>query len=487
MSGPTTRSPNLTPRVVAVESRRAEDWPSDPFGTIASTNLQDAIEEIFAEAGSAPTPVSAGNLGAAHTETVTASHATRMTGTLTANLVLTPTLGANSVLEWIGIQDGLGGANGWTVTLPDGTPIPVPATGSFEITFRSLDATTTFVTTAGQGTPGTPGTNGTDGNTIRTTTGAPSNGVGVNGDYAYDFTARIMYGPKAAGAWPAGLALGSSSSVGLFGDGTDGAATLDGSASVGWATRSGSVYTVTQAVNLTALTINSGVTLVPAGWPVFVSGTLTNNGTIGIGGNAATAGGVAGSGTAAGRHAGGQPGGAGNTGAGTAGTTGGGPSLGGIGGVGSSGAAGAAGARTIASTTILHSVFAQPPVGLVGSYVLGAVTRIVTGGPGGGGGGGDGTNKGGGGGGGGPCVVIFAKVFTNSGVLLSTGGAGGTPTTGNCGGGGGGGGGYFLVYSLAAATMGTVTVTGGAAGAAVGTGTAGAVGTDGAALNVVLS
>jgi hypothetical protein len=58
-----------------------------------------------------------------------------------------------------------------------------------------------------QGTPGTNGTNGTNGNTILTGSGVPSNGIGANGDLYYDPTAKIMYGPKASGTWPAGVSL----------------------------------------------------------------------------------------------------------------------------------------------------------------------------------------------------------------------------------------------------------------------------------------
>lgn len=54
------------------------------------------------------------------------------------------------------------------------------------------------------GNTGTTGTAGTNGNTVLTTSGVPAAGTGANGDYAYDPTAQIMYGPKAAGAWPAG-------------------------------------------------------------------------------------------------------------------------------------------------------------------------------------------------------------------------------------------------------------------------------------------
>ena len=53
------------------------------------------------------------------------------------------------------------------------------------------------------GTNGTDGTDGTDGNTILNGTGAPSNAVGANGDFYIDTAAHSLYGPKAAGAWPA--------------------------------------------------------------------------------------------------------------------------------------------------------------------------------------------------------------------------------------------------------------------------------------------
>jgi hypothetical protein len=36
-------------------------------------------------------------------------------------------------------------------------------------------------------------------------TGAPSSGLGVNGDFYIDPAAQLIYGPKASGAWPAGV------------------------------------------------------------------------------------------------------------------------------------------------------------------------------------------------------------------------------------------------------------------------------------------
>lgn len=61
--------------------------------------------------------------------------------------------------------------------------------------------------TGPEGTPGTDGTNGTNGNTVLTTTGAPSGATGVNGDYALDVAAQLIYGPKAAGTWPTGVSI----------------------------------------------------------------------------------------------------------------------------------------------------------------------------------------------------------------------------------------------------------------------------------------
>lgn len=37
--------------------------------------------------------------------------------------------------------------------------------------------------------------------------GAPSSGTGVDGNFYLDQTAHVLYGPKAAGAWPSGTSL----------------------------------------------------------------------------------------------------------------------------------------------------------------------------------------------------------------------------------------------------------------------------------------
>jgi hypothetical protein len=275
---------------------------------------------------------------------------------------------------------------------------------------------------------------------------------------------------------------------GVFGDGSDGTATLDGTATVAWASLAGSTYTMSRSAHLTGLTVNSGITLKPVGWAIYCRGIVTNNGTIsadGVSASVGTAGGSSGSAY----YFGGRGGGTGTTGAGAAGS---GASVGvgaaGIGGVGSSGAAGAAG--TVINTS---TQFFKLPIMIFMGYVpqsYNANTSAISGGPGGGSGGGDGTNVGGGGGGGGGPIIIFAFAFINgaTGTLSSKGGTGGTPSAGNCGSGGGGSGGPVLVFTLGPwLQSGTITLTAGPAGAKTGTGTVGASGSAGFSLNQLVA
>jgi hypothetical protein len=53
------------------------------------------------------------------------------------------------------------------------------------------------------GLQGPKGATGADGSTVLHGTGAPADALGKDGDFYLDTTAEVMYGPKAAGAWPA--------------------------------------------------------------------------------------------------------------------------------------------------------------------------------------------------------------------------------------------------------------------------------------------
>jgi hypothetical protein len=58
-----------------------------------------------------------------------------------------------------------------------------------------------------QGVPGAQGVPGVDGNTLLYGPGNPVAGTGVNGNFYINTTTNFIFGPKAAGAWPAGTSL----------------------------------------------------------------------------------------------------------------------------------------------------------------------------------------------------------------------------------------------------------------------------------------
>jgi hypothetical protein len=57
------------------------------------------------------------------------------------------------------------------------------------------------------GPQGPQGIQGIPGNTVLYSAGPPASGTGVDGNFYIDTTAHVIYGPKAAGAWPAGTSL----------------------------------------------------------------------------------------------------------------------------------------------------------------------------------------------------------------------------------------------------------------------------------------
>lgn len=312
----------------------------------------------------------------------------------------------------------------------------------------------------------------------------------------------------------------------IYGDGSDGDATISGNTSL------------TSDVFYNNLTINNGITLTTDGWRIFVKGTLTNNGTISANGTNGGAGGAGGNG-GGGVNTSGAAGAAGaaanypegSTAYGTDGPAGG---SGGLGGNNSSapsraGAAGVAGTTTTTARKIgsdgsnggtggaAGNGGGGAAAGGTGGTSSGALRNEIrtyvaaylmydpqtgdfyyTAGGGGSGGGGQGgsvsagsTGGGGGGGGGGGagsaggCVSIFARTLVNAGAITAVGGNGGNGGAGGNGdtsvdagwGGGGGGGGaggnggvIVLVYNSKTGA-GTTSVaagtkgTGGAAGA----------------------
>ena len=133
------------------------------------------------------------------------------TGQYLGSTGLTSTLANGIDIRGAAGTDGTNGADGKTVLTTSGAPSNATGTnGDFaydpaaKIMYGPKAA---GAWPAGVSLAGTDGTNGTNGNTVLSTTGAPASGTGVNGDFAYDAAAKTMYGPKAAGAWPAGVVL----------------------------------------------------------------------------------------------------------------------------------------------------------------------------------------------------------------------------------------------------------------------------------------
>jgi hypothetical protein len=70
----------------------------------------------------------------------------------------------------------------------------------------------------GIGITGPKGERGENGNSVRSGSGAPSNELGVNGDYYVNTSAHTIYGPKSGGAWGTATSLvGERGEIGLTG------------------------------------------------------------------------------------------------------------------------------------------------------------------------------------------------------------------------------------------------------------------------------
>lgn len=114
----------------------------------------------------------------------------------------------------------------WTVTDVIGDKTMLPAQAYFDATGTAtsiapvggtLGTPTVVITGAGNeddpykfvvGVPaGLTGAAGVDGKTILNGSGAPSSGLGTNGDFYIDTTNRRLYGPKASGSWGAYIGL----------------------------------------------------------------------------------------------------------------------------------------------------------------------------------------------------------------------------------------------------------------------------------------
>lgn len=290
---------------------------------------------------------------------------------------------------------------------------------------------------------------------------------------------------SSSGGFSAGYGLG------LFGDGSDGDATITGTT------------TLSKEMHYNNLTISATGTLKPNGYRIFVRGVLVLAAGGSINDDGLDAVGTAQGAALAARNyldAGSTQGAVGRVTAGIGAAGGAQPSnvspnalglapTGGAGGAGGVNAGGAGGSSNFMSPSQRWSSCAVQFSGRASG------TNAWKGGTGGGAGGADATggtigNSGAGGGGAG-IVWVAAYVVVNAGRISANGGGGAAAaTTGSAsaGGGGGGGGGLVCLITTTNTGVGTVSANGGPGGAGAGpSGAAGAAGSVGSVVTLILT
>jgi hypothetical protein len=293
-----------------------------------------------------------------------------VTGSFSLNLTNLPSSGTIAEVLVKITQDGTGGRTfgGWKVV---GTTLTPSYDGSGVAPTVSLTANvTTFLnvltydggaTLTAQGSIPAIDVTQADYQPVGAVAATGSTGLAADAGHVHQGVTQVVAGSGLTVASTDGTghgiitissSAGSGFHAGIYGDGSDGAITLDGSTAVGFATLASSVYTLSRDVFATSLTINSGVTLKSNSYRVFATTSITNIGNINVDGNAGSATGTGGANVSAGTLGAQVVGGAGNTGAGTAGTSAGyGMNASAAGGTGSSAAGGVAASSLVGNNT----------------------------------------------------------------------------------------------------------------------------------------
>jgi hypothetical protein len=281
------------------------------------------------------------------------------------------------------------------------------------------------------------------------------------------------------------------------GNGADGSLIFDGTSTILGMVPSGNIYTLVRDIYPENMTVNSGVTIKPLGYCIFVRTKLTNAGTIQFNGSTGANG-------SAGVNA---NGGTSFTSVGTLNVSGGAGGAGrftnGVGGTGSgsggnnvAGSAGGDGGAGGVSGGGVGNVSASPAgtmgqikdIGFAGRRRLLSGNSLAAPNCGGGGGGGGvnlqaGTGSSGAGGGSGGAVFIICTILDNTGGVISAdGGLGGNAVgtvDAQIGGGGGGAGGWVFVATSYVISQGTIRANGGLSGTKFGGGSNGSPGNPG--------
>jgi hypothetical protein len=184
---------------VLVDLDTTEQYSFSQLLTYLAANLQSGAVFTF---GTAAIPSnSVGNDGDVYVKTDTGQFAQKLSGTWTVVYTIVQGVVGSQVLYGT-VAPTTQGINGDTYLLTTNGTFYNKIAGSWVAKFSMATGPV-----GPAGAAGTNGTDGTNGLTILNGLTNPSNGLGVNGDFYINTFNWTMFGPKAAGAWPAGFSL----------------------------------------------------------------------------------------------------------------------------------------------------------------------------------------------------------------------------------------------------------------------------------------
>lgn len=184
---------------VLVDLDTTEQYSFSQLLTYLAANLQSGAVFTF---GTAAIPSnSVGNNGDVYVKTDTGQFAQKLSGVWAVVYTIVQGVVGSQVL-YGAVVPTTQGINGDTYLLTTNGTFYNKIAGTWVAKFSMATGPV-----GPAGAAGTNGTNGTNGLTILNGTSNPSNGLGVDGDFYINTFNWTMFGPKAAGAWPAGFSL----------------------------------------------------------------------------------------------------------------------------------------------------------------------------------------------------------------------------------------------------------------------------------------
>lgn len=185
---------------VLVDANLTEQFPFSLLATFLSAYLPLGAVISFGT-GSIPGPC-VGNNGDLYIKTDTGQFAQKVSGSWVVQYTVTPGVVGSKIYYGSTTPSSGTGINGDTYLQTVGGIFYSKIAGVWVTEFSMATGPT-----GPQGPAGTNGTNGTDGKTVLSGSVNPSNSLGVDGDFYINVGAWTIFGPKSAGAWPAGVSI----------------------------------------------------------------------------------------------------------------------------------------------------------------------------------------------------------------------------------------------------------------------------------------